>query len=57
MCRVAVLRTIPYIITSFQPAQCVFFNAWASSLGSIETDYGLDNLDTAATPALFWDAL
>ena len=45
------------LYTSFQPAQCVFFNAWESSLGSIDTDYGLDNLDKAATPALFWDAL
>ncbi len=45
------------LYTSFQSAECVFFNAWASSLGSIETDYGLDNLNKAATLALFWDAL
>lgn len=44
------------LYTSFQPAQCFFFSAWANRLGSIDTQYGLGQLDRIATPALFWGA-
>ncbi len=45
------------LYTSFQPAQCFFYSAWATRLASIDTKYGLDRLREAAAPALFWDAL
>ncbi|KAK3898927.1 hypothetical protein C8A05DRAFT_46875 [Staphylotrichum tortipilum] len=45
------------LYTSFQPTECFFFSAWANRLTLIDTKYGLDNLGSATTPALFWDAL
>ncbi len=45
------------LYTSFQPTECFFFSAWANRLASIDASYGLDKLDEANTPALFWDAL
>jgi hypothetical protein len=45
------------LYTSFQPATCFFFKPWDNRLASIDTNYGLDRLGEAATPALFWDAL
>ncbi len=45
------------LYTSFQPTRCFFYSAWENSLARIDTNYGLDNLGSAATPAQFWDAL
>lgn len=43
--------------TSFQFADCFYYNSWDNELAYIDPNYGLDQVDQAATPADFWSSL
>lgn len=45
------------LYTSLRPARCFFHYAWEEDIGSIKADFGLDKLNEATTPVLFWNGV
>ncbi|PNY28366.1 Uncharacterized protein TCAP_01711 [Tolypocladium capitatum] len=45
------------LYTSLRPARCFFQYTWEEDMGSINADLGLDKLNEANTPGLFWSAV